>query len=159
MSGTPARGNVRERIRVMVADDHPMVRSGLARLISAEPDLEVVGTAADGVAAVELATRQQPDVVVLDLSMPLLDGVSAAEEIRERSPGTRVLVLSSYVQEVVVSSAFNAGARGFLAKDVSSFEVLDGIRETFAGGIPMSAGVRSVDPRGVAERLLDPPGT
>ena len=161
MRGSSAQWSVRERIRVVVADDHPLIRSGLARLIAAEPDLELVGTAADGVSAVEVAEREQPDVVVLDLSMPLLDGVTAAEEIGQRSPDVRVLVLSSYVQEVVVTSAFNAGVSGYLAKDVAAAEVLDGIRQTHAGGTPMSEGIRSMvplaDPRGLAERLADPP--
>jgi DNA-binding NarL/FixJ family response regulator len=122
------------RIRVLIADDHALIRSGLARLVSAEPDLELVGTAADGLRAVELAEREQPDVVVLDLSMPGLDGVSAAGEMRHRSPGARVLVLSSYVQE--------AGVCGYLLKNVSSLEVLQGIRLTHAGGAPMSERIR-----------------
>jgi DNA-binding NarL/FixJ family response regulator len=130
------------RIRVLIADDHALIRSGLARLVSAEPDLELVGTAADGLRAVELAEREQPDVVVLDLSMPGLDGVSAAGEMRHRSPGARVLVLSSYVQEAVVTAAFAAGVCGYLLKNVSSLEVLQGIRLTHAGGAPMSERIR-----------------
>src|SRR5215216_2520333 len=82
------------RVRVLIADDHPMIRTGLARMVAAEPDLEVVGTAADGRRAVELAEREQPDVIVLDLSMPELDGITATEEMRRRSPRARVLVLS-----------------------------------------------------------------
>jgi DNA-binding NarL/FixJ family response regulator len=142
MTSTAYRLRESQRIRVLVADDHPLIRSGLARLVSAQPDLELVGTAADGVCAVEEAERAQPDVIVLDLSMPLLDGVTAAEEIRRKSPQARVLVLSSYVQESVVISAFNAGVRGYLAKNVSSHEVIEGIRETHAGGTPMSESIR-----------------
>jgi DNA-binding NarL/FixJ family response regulator len=140
----PVRGS--QRIRVLVCDDHPMIRAGLARLVSAQPDLELVGTAADGICAVEEAERARPDVIVMDLSMPLLDGVTAAEEIRRKSPRARVLVLSSYVQESVVISAFNAGARGYLAKNVASHEVIDGIRETHAGGTPMSETIRTMHP-------------
>lgn len=110
-----------------------MIRWGLAQLVSAEPDLELVGTAEDGVRAVELAELERPDVVLLDLSMPELDGVSAAEQLRQRSPSTRVLVLSSHPQESVVTAAFLAGVRGYLTKDVSTAEVLDGIREVHAG--------------------------
>jgi DNA-binding NarL/FixJ family response regulator len=143
------------RIRVLVADDHPMIRSGLARLVSAQPDLELVGTAADGICAVEEAERAQPDVIVLDLSMPLLDGVTATEQIRRKSPRARVLVLSSYVQEAVVLSAFNAGVHGYLTKNVSSDEVIDGIRLTHAGGSPMSEAIRRMDPRSVVDLLED----
>lgn len=120
-------------VRVLIADDHPMIRWGLAQLVSAEPDLELVGTAEDGARAVELAEREHPDVVLLDLSMPELDGVSAAEQLRERSPSSRVLVLSSHPQESVVSAAFMAGARGYLTKDVSTTDVLEGIRNVHAG--------------------------
>jgi len=122
-------------VRVLIADDHPMIRWGLAQVVSAEPDLEVVGTAEDGVLAVELAEREHPDVVLLDLSMPELDGVTAAEQLRERSPDTRVLVLSSHPQESVVAAAFLAGARGYLTKDVSTADVLEGIRNVHAGNI------------------------
>jgi DNA-binding NarL/FixJ family response regulator len=131
-----------ERIRVLIADDHPLIRTGLARLVSAEPDLELVGTAADGLRAVALTQRDVPDVVVMDLSMPGMDGVSAAEQIRDLSPRTRVMVLSSYPQEAVVTAAFAAGVCGYLLKDVSSLQVLDGIRETHAGGTPMSDRIR-----------------
>lgn len=134
--------SVSVRIRVLIADDHPLIRSGLARLVSGEPDLELVGTAADGLRAVELAESEQPDVVVLDLSMPGMDGVAAAAEIRRLSPRARVLVLSSYVQEAVVSAAFTAGVHGYLLKNVSSFEVIDGIRQAHTGGSPMSDRIR-----------------
>jgi DNA-binding NarL/FixJ family response regulator len=130
------------RMRVLIADDHPLVRSGLARLVSGAPDMELVGTAADGLRAVELAEREQPDVVVLDLSMPGLDGVSAAGEMRVKSPAARILVLSSFVAEAVVTAAFRAGVRGYLVKNASSVEVLDAIRETHAGGAPMSDRIR-----------------
>ena len=104
-------------------------------MVSSEPDQEVVGTSENGVRAVKLAEREHPDVVLMDVSMPELDGVTAAEQLRERSPGTRVLVLSSHPQESVVSAAFLAGARGYLTKDVSTADVLEGIREAHAGKI------------------------
>jgi DNA-binding NarL/FixJ family response regulator len=129
-------------IRVLIADDHALVRSGLARLVKGAPDLELVGTAADGLRAVELAMSEQPDVVVLDLSMPGLDGVSAAEEMRVKAPHSRILVLSSYAQESVVTAAFAAGVRGYLLKDVSPLALLEGIRDTHAGGAPMSERIR-----------------
>lgn len=160
MASTAYQVRESERIRVLVADDHPLIRSGLARLVSAQPDLELVGTAADGLCAVEEAERAQPDVVVLDLSMPRLDGVTAAEEIRRKSPRARVLVLSSYIQEAVVMSAFNAGVRGYLAKNVSSHEVIEGIRETHAGGTPMSEAIRMMHPHSsLVEVLTEEPDT
>ncbi|MFL6135415.1 MAG: response regulator transcription factor [Nocardioidaceae bacterium] len=127
------RVNAVAPVRVLIADDHPMIRWGLAQLVSAEPDLELVGTAEDGARAVELAELEHPDVVLLDLSMPELDGVSAAEQMRERSPSSRVLVLSSHPQESVVTAAFLAGARGYLTKDVSTTDVIEGIRNVHAG--------------------------
>ena len=133
-TSTDAGTSAPAAVRVLIADDHPMIRTGLARLVSAEPDLEVVGTAADGLRAVELAEREQPDVVVLDLSMPTMDGVTAAAQIGVRSPDARVLVLSSYVQESVVSAAMTAGVHGYLPKHVSASTVLDGIRNVHAGG-------------------------
>lgn len=154
MASTACQVSEAQRIRVLVCDDHPLIRSGLARLVSAQPDLELVGTAADGVCAVEEAERARPDVIVMDLSMPLLDGVTATEEIRRKSPRARVLVLSSYVQESVVISAFNAGVRGYLAKNVASHEVIDGIRETHAGGTPMSEAIRSMHPHSSLVEVL-----
>jgi DNA-binding NarL/FixJ family response regulator len=85
---------------------------------------------------------EQPDVVVLDLSMPGLDGVSAAGQMRVKAPHSRILVLSSYSQESVVIAAFAAGVRGYLLKDVTPRAVLDGIRDTYAGGAPMSERIR-----------------
>ena len=130
------------RIQVLIADDHALVRDGLARLINRAPDLALVGIAADGIRAVELAVREQPDVVVLDLSMPGLDGVSAAIQMRVKAPNSRILVLSSYAQESVVTAAFAAGVRGYLLKDATPLAVLDGIRDTYAGKAPMSERIR-----------------
>ena len=110
-----------------------MIRSGLAQVVAAEPDLEVVGTAGDGLRAVELAEREHPDVVLLDVSMPELDGIGAAEQLRRKSPESRVLVLSSHPEEAVVTAAFHAGACGYLTKDVSTADVLQGIRDVHAG--------------------------
>jgi DNA-binding NarL/FixJ family response regulator len=136
--------SARVLVRVLIADDNALIRSGLARLVAAEGDLQVVGTAADGLRAVELAEREQPDVVLLDLSMPGLDGVSAAEQIRRKSPSSRVLVLSSHVQEAYVTAAFAAGVHGYLSKDVSPSDVVEGIRHTHAGGTAVSDRVRSI---------------
>jgi DNA-binding NarL/FixJ family response regulator len=126
--------STRAPVRVLIADDHAMTRTGLAELIAGEPDLVVVGTAEDGVRAVELAELVQPDVVLLDLSMPRLDGIRASEQMHRTSPNSRVLVLSSHPDEVVVAAARLAGVSGYLTKDVSCTEVLDGIRLVHAKG-------------------------
>ena len=126
--------SVRAPVRVLIADDHAMTRSGLAQLVAGEPDLVVVGTADDGLRAVEIAERERPDVVLLDLSMPQLDGIQASEQLHRRSPHTRVLVLSSHPDEVVVAAAKLAGVSGYLTKDASCTEVLDGIRRVHRGG-------------------------
>jgi len=136
--------DVRVRTRVLLADDNALIRSTLARLVRAERDLLLVGTAVDGMRAVELAEREQPHVVVLDLSMPGVHGLTAAEQIRHKSPSSRVLVLSFHVQESIVTAAFAAGVHGYLTKDVSSGDVLDGIRHTHAGQMVVSDRVRSV---------------
>ena len=128
--------SVRAPVRVLIADDHAMTRTGLAQLVAGEPDLVVVGTADDGLRAVEIAERERPDVLLLDLSMPKLDGIQASEQLHRRSPHTRVLVLSSHPDEVVVAAAKLAEVSGYLTKDASCTEVLDGIRLVHRGGSP-----------------------
>jgi DNA-binding NarL/FixJ family response regulator len=131
------------RVRVLIADDHELIRVGLARLISAQSDLAVVGTAADGHEAVALAMAEHPHVVIMDLSMPRLDGVAATREITRLAPETRVLVLSSYVQQLIVASAIAAGACGYLFKNVSSLDVIDAIRRAYGGETVFSADPRT----------------
>lgn len=131
-------------IRILLADDHEVVRFGLTALIDAEPDLEVVGAATDGLEAVGLAVRLHPDVVLMDLSMPVMDGVTAVRAIRAAVPDTRVLVLTSFVQVAVVREALEAGARGYLVKDSDSATLVQGIRDVHRGGAPMSASARRI---------------
>jgi DNA-binding NarL/FixJ family response regulator len=128
-------------VRVLIADDHELIRVGLSALFSAEPDLVVVGTACDGRAAVDLAAQELPDVVVMDLGMPVLDGIAATREILASSPRTRVLVLSCSVEHPVVASAVAAGACGYLVKHVSTLEVVDAVRRTFGGELVFSEGL------------------
>lgn len=123
---------------VLIADDHEFMRSTLSGLIEAEPDLTVVGTVADGVMAVAMAARTRPDVVLMDLSMPRLDGIGAMREIRRQVPGVRVLVLSSSCSGPLVREALGAGACGFLVKGGSPQLVLDGIRSAALGGQPLA---------------------
>ncbi|HET6697734.1 MAG TPA: response regulator transcription factor [Nocardioidaceae bacterium] len=128
-------------IRVLLADDHEVIRFGLRVLINATEDLELVGSAADGLAAVAMTLRDDPDVVVMDLSMPVLDGIAATAEILRHRPATRVLVLTSYANDPIVRDALDAGASGYLLKDDSSQDVIEGIRAVCRGERPMAATV------------------
>ncbi|WP_259336654.1 response regulator, partial [Clavibacter phaseoli] len=103
-------------VRVAVVDDHPVVRAGLAALLASADDIDVVGQAADGEAAVALARAERPDVVLMDLRMPGLDGVGATARIREEAPDVRVLVLTTYETDASILTAIEAGASGYLLK-------------------------------------------
>jgi DNA-binding NarL/FixJ family response regulator len=124
-------------IRVLVADDHAVVRRGLAALLATAPDLELVGTACNGAEAVRLTVESGADVVVMDLSMPEVDGVSATRELAGRVPSCRVLVLTSFSDQARVSDALRAGADGYLLKHAEPEDILDGIREVIRGGSPL----------------------
>jgi DNA-binding NarL/FixJ family response regulator len=129
---------------VLIADDHEFMRSVLSRLVEAEPDLVLVGTAADGVVAVTMAAQTSPDVVLMDLSMPRLDGISALREIRRQVPGAHVLVLSSSCTGPLVREALRAGACGYLLKGDPPRSLLDGIRTAAGGGRPLAALAREL---------------
>jgi DNA-binding NarL/FixJ family response regulator len=120
-------------IRVLIADDHTIVRQGLVGILKASDDIEVVGEAGDGAEAVEKATKLKPDVVVLDVSMPHLNGIEAARRIRDALPGTRVLVLTMHDDEEYVLKMVRAGASGYLLKDSAASELLAAIRTLKAG--------------------------
>ena len=125
-------------IRVLLADDQQLIRAGLRMLCDAEPDLEVVGEAGNGREAVTLAERLSPDVVVMDLRMPGVDGISATSRILAHRPATRVLVLTTFGDDDHLYPALTAGACGFLLKDAPPAELLDGIRRAAAGDSPFS---------------------
>jgi len=118
-------------IRVLIVDDHTVVRDGLNALLSAETGMKVVGLAGDGEAAVELAKELQPDVILMDLVMPHKDGVQATLEIKKVFPEARILVLTSFSENHMVFSAIKAGAIGYLMKDTSSEELIQAIRDTY----------------------------
>lgn len=120
-------------IRIFLADDHGLLRLGLATLIDFHDDLEIVGDAENGEEAVERVCRLKPDVVVMDLMMPMLDGVSATQRIKERLPETKVLILTSFGTSADVSRAIRAGASGALVKDTPNDELIDSIRKIAAG--------------------------
>ena len=120
-------------IRVLVADDHPVVREGFSAIVDVEDDIEVVGQAADGLEAVGMARALQPDVVLMDLVMPNLDGVAAIEQIRAELPNTQVLILTTYADDEYIMDGIQAGARGYLLKDALPDELVRAIRVVAAG--------------------------
>ncbi len=122
-------------IRVLLVDDHAVVRRGLRGFLELHDDIEVVGEAGDGAAAVEEASRLEPDVVVMDLVMPRLDGIAAIGAIRAARPETEVVALTSFVEEDRVSAALEAGAAGYLLKDAEADEVVEAIRAAHAGEV------------------------
>ena len=126
-------------VRVLIADDHPIFRDGLASLLETQPDVEVVGTAGDGLEAVAQATTLVPDVVVMDLQMPRLNGIDATRRITERLPDVRVLVFTMGEEDGTVLAAMRAGARGYLVKGASQDEVARAISTVQAGGLVFGA--------------------
>jgi two-component system, NarL family, response regulator LiaR len=120
-------------IKILIADDHPIVRKGLRILISTEPDMEVVGEAINGAEAVALARAIKPDIVLMDLKMPLKDGIQATREIKETDPATHVLVLTSFAEDGDVFPAIKGGASGYLLKDSLPEELLLAIRDVNRG--------------------------
>jgi len=118
---------------IVLADDHQVVRNGLRVLLEAEPDFSVVGEAGDGLEAVRLVERLQPDVLVLDLMMPGLNGLEVARQVSQRSPQTRVVILSMYDNEAYVLEALRAGAAAYVLKESTSAELVRAIREAVAG--------------------------
>jgi NarL family two-component system response regulator LiaR len=127
-----------EIIRVAVADDHTIVREGLATMLEAYADLTLVGEAADGERAVQLCDEVRPDVVLMDLMMPRMDGVAATRAILQAHPRTRVLALTSFVENEMVRQALQAGAAGYLLKTVSAEELAAAIRSAHAGASPLA---------------------
>lgn len=120
-------------IRVIIAEDHAVVREGTRELIEREPDIEVVGEATNGAEAVALADRLEPDVAILDISMPIMTGIEATERIKAAHPSTAVLVLTAYDDDAYVFALLKTGAAGYLLKDVASSEVVRAIRAVHAG--------------------------
>ena len=134
-------------IRVLVADDHAVVRSGLGQLLATAPDLELAGEAANGEEAVALSEAEKPDVILMDISMPGLDGVEATRRIVARDPEARVVMLTSLADNRKILDALEAGASGYLLKHAGPEELLGAIRAAAAGDAPL-------DPK-AARALLD----
>jgi len=141
-------------IRVLIADDQRVVREGLSMLVALIDDVEVVGVACDGAEAVRLAEAHRPDVILMDLRMPDLDGIGATAQLRERLPAARVLVLTTYADEDAIIPALRAGARGYLTKDASAEQIETAIRAVHAGQTHLDPAVQE---RLVAAVISRPP--
>src|SRR5450756_716415 len=120
-------------IRILLADDHVMVREGTRRILEKEADLQVVAEASDGREAVALTEREHPDVAVIDISMPVMNGIEATKEIKRIAPQTAVLVLSAYDDDEYVFAILEAGAAGYLLKNARGSEVIDAVRRVHEG--------------------------
>ena len=143
-------------IRVLIADDQRVVREGLSMLVGLIDDVEVVGAACDGAEAVRLAETHRPDVVLMDLRMPDLDGIAATGLLRERLPAARVLVLTTYADQDAIVPALRAGARGYLTKDASAEQIEAAIHAVHAGQTYLDPAVQE---RLVAAVVSQPAGT
>ncbi len=128
-----------EPVRVLIADDHPIVRDGLASLLGTRTDMTVVGTAADGAETVELALSLRPEVVVMDLQMPVVNGVEATRRLCAEAPDIRVLVFTMGEEDGSVLAAMRAGARGYLVKGAPQAEIAQAISTVHAGGLVFGA--------------------
>ncbi len=131
------------RVKVLICDDHPVVRSGLRGMINSQPDLEVVAEAAEGSEAVALTDRFGPDVVLMDLRMPGMDGVTATAGIKAGHPDTNVIILTTYNTDADILRALEKGATGFLLKDEREDRIFDAIREAARGRSALAPGVAS----------------
>ena len=150
-------------IRVLVVDDHIVVRSGIEQVLATTDDIEIVGLAPDGQRAVEMVQALEPDVVLMDLSMPVMDGVEATRRIRALAPDTKVVVLTSFSDQARITDAMSAGAEGYLLKHADPAQIMDAIRSVVTGGVPLDPkaarvmlnsqrGMRPADPLSSRER-------
>lgn len=128
-------------IRILLADDHVLVRAGLSQLLDAQPDMEVVGVACDGQEALLMAKTLKPDIVLMDLQMPVVDGITAMGVLNASQPEVSVIALTTFQEPQQVTAALAAGARGYLVKDVEPEVLVAGIRAAVNGGAPLSPSV------------------
>ena len=128
-------------IRIVLGEDHRILREGLRAIFASEPDLELVGEATDGLEAIQLVRDLQPDLLILDLSMPRMDGLAALREIKRMAPVTRVLIMTAHSNEEYIFRAIDDGADGYLLKDAGAAELLLAVRSVLAGERYLSAAV------------------
>ncbi len=142
------------KIKIIIADDHAVVREGTRQILEQEPDMEVSGEAANGEEAVRLVTTLKPNVAIIDVSMPVMDGIEATKQIKAISPSTVVLILSAYDDDQFVFSLLEAGAAGYLLKSVRGRELVDAIRSVYAGESVLHPAIA----KKVLNRFAQPPG-
>lgn len=146
-------------IRVLVAEDQHLVRGALSALLGLEPDMTVVAEAADGAAAVAAAREYRPDVALLDIEMPVRNGIEATRELRDVAPGTRVLILTTFGRPGYLRRAMDAGARGFIVKDAPADELASAVRRVAAGEVVLDPGLAaaslSAGPSPLTDREAD----
>jgi DNA-binding NarL/FixJ family response regulator len=143
------------KLRILLGDDHTLVRQGLRKILEEQPEWEVVAEASDGREAVRQALSLQPDVVILDIGMPLLNGIEATSQITRKSPGVGVLILSMHADEAYVTQAVRAGARGYLLKDAAGSDLIGAIGAVAAGKSFFSPPIARVVLDDYARRLRD----
>src|SRR5689334_21047448 len=144
-----------EKLRVLLVDDHTVVRHGLRRILASDEQIEIVGEAGDGRAAVEVAQRVQPHVVVMDVALPELNGIEATRQLAKRAPNVHVLMLTMHADDVYVRQALKAGARGYLLKDSEDLDLIKAVKAVGQGGSFFSPSVSKVL---LAGYLGDPTG-
>ena len=135
---------MKNKIKILIADDHPLMRQGLATLLDADPGLQIVGDAKNGADAVKKASELKPDVIVMDLSMPVMDGVEATRLIREANLGTKVLILTTYGTSADIAHAIDAGASGALVKDAEYNRLISAIHAIAEGGTAFSPEIETM---------------
>ena len=145
-----------KRIRILLADDHAVVRQGFKMILAAQPDMEIVGEAGNGREALDLAGQLQPDVIVMDVAMPELNGIEATRRIADLSPRSRVLALSMHKDSVYVREILRAGARGYLLKDSISSDLLAAVRAIARGEGYLSPGVSDAVLNDYRRHVTDP---
>jgi DNA-binding NarL/FixJ family response regulator len=144
------------RARVLLVDDHALLRTGVANIINHEPDLQVVAEAGNGLEAIEAWDRHRPDVTLLDLRMPLMEGVEVVRVIRERDPGARVIVLTTYDTDDEISRALKAGAKAYVLKDIAADALVGCIRDVLAGKTYLAPAAAAKLAEGVTRVQLTP---
>jgi DNA-binding NarL/FixJ family response regulator len=142
------------KIRILIADDHAVVREGTRQILAQEPDIDVVAEAADGEEAVRLAGTTMPNVAIIDIAMPRVDGIEATKRIKERYPGIAILILSAYDDDQFVFSLLEAGAAGYLLKSIRGHELVNAVRQVYSGESVLHPAIA----RKVLNRFVAAPG-
>src|SRR4029434_8065565 len=156
MSSPEAVSRAADPARVLLVDDHALLRTGVANIINQESDLRVVAEAGNGVEAIKAYDRHRPDVTLLDLRMPVMEGVEVVRRIRERDPSARVIVLTTYDTDDEISRALKAGAKAYVLKDISADDLLNCIRDVLAGKTYLAPAAAAKLAEGVTRVQLTP---